>query len=386
VNYRYRVRKRSNAVLRSMGITHVVYDRPLEGNDRNLQGQLEVIGRYGVFTFARLLSEPREHAVAPGTGLDPDLTGSVGGLRATTLEREHLVFEVEEAKPGATLRLNLGDYRKWVVTGPDGPLERSVRERFGGVPATAVTLERPGRIEFRYRRPMAERVTGWISLGFVMLAFVGLFFGRPLVFRPWSLGPTPTRVLGAVGAVGAVVVLVLALRHQSKQLTRTWMTVAKRHAKHTALGNEDPKGFIRDVVVAGRFRVWHQNPRRCDGLLGKDALAECNERGEKARISMEYRAPYLYRCLDVQVEPGGSTEVGFFVDGLAMGFIRDAGPKRGNPGLTFRVPGREEFGEIGRRRKHFQVEPREHQGELVVELRNDSPAIEHVCIALAEIR
>ena len=208
----------------------------------------------------------------------------------------------------------------------------------------------------------------------IVLAFAALPFGRPVALGAIRQSPAMKRALLSGLVLAGACVLVLSVSKQKRQLVVTWRPVLDRY--------HDEGTFVRDLVVARRFSVIHDNPRRCDGLLGKDALASCNERAERPRVATMYRSPYLYRCLDVQVGPGGTTWVRFRVDGDAIGFVRQAG---GRQDLSIRLPGDERSQNIGRDRLHFRANAGELEGELLLEISNAGPAAQHACIAVAEL-
>jgi hypothetical protein len=102
---------------------------------------------------------------------------------------------------------------------------------------------------------------------------------------------------------------------------------------------------------------------------------------------MNYRAPFLYRCVRVQVAPGSSTTIeleGLEDDEEVVGFYVREGAR--HDGFTMRLPGEEEFSEplSDRRRQHLQIRPDQRSDDsALIELRNDGPQTHALCFALA---
>ena len=146
--------------------------------------------------------------------------------------------------------------------------------------------------------------------------------------------------------------------------------------------------FRSDLVDDGAYSVTRSTHDGCDGTLGKDAMAGCTDVDAQPRRSMAFRAPYLYRCLRVQVPARGRLEIE--LDGLLAGddlagfMVRE---ERTFEGLTLRLPGEAEghmpAGE--HKRHHFHVTA-EARGDLTtLELRNAMGYDQGVCFSLAAL-
>jgi hypothetical protein len=374
-------------------VTHVLHDRSLTRNsdDRRLGDALEEVGEYGVWRLARL--EPQ----TPGEKAEPSERFEVKGAIApedVKVERdgpERLRVEVEVAGSGR-VDVPVGPYRKWRATrvgsGEAVELEGVFLAR--GVPGLKLPFEGPGAVELVYEKPKSERVAGWVSLAAIAVLLGALFWGRELELVERLHGPRAVRISWALGLVTLALILVWAFDRQQRQLERTWAELLADHQAARSLAKGRDLVFDRDLVDARDFAVSRSSKDGCDGTLGKDAMAGCTQEDARARVSMAYRSPFLYRCLRVEVPARGSLvitldEVPEGAD-LAGFYVREA---RDLDGVELRLPDQEEFEDARdeRRRHHFHAKAediiRDEQGRVSIALRSRSREPTGLCFGLA---
>ncbi len=393
VNYKHQVRRRSPEALRLMGVTHVLHDKPLlSSDDRRLAAELEPVGEFGVWTLARLRAvepaaeHPRqdirivaERAGAGRKGIDP---AHVSVTRESATE-----LSVTLAQGGSGIvQLPLGPYRKWWVERDGVPIGVEAVSVARGVPGLALPFEEPGTITLRYQTPKAERIAGWISVVGIALVLLGLGFSRELSLVERLHSERAQRISWALGLLALAGVLLLAATKQQRQLGKTWTHLLGDHARSSELAEGRRLRFARDLVIDRAYSVARSNPDGCDGLLGRDARAGCMQEDARARVSMAYRAPYLYRCVHVVVPARGSLDLSLELEAdedLAGFFVRDGRDFRG---LELRLPGQPEFQppRSQNQRQHFHVFAETLQtSDPVIELRNSTDHDQGYCFALA---
>ncbi len=388
VNYKYQVRKRGSEPLHLLGVTHVLYDHPLTltQDDRKLAGLLEPVGEFGPWTLARLPepAEPEDRLLVTGT------------IELADVAVEHpspreWIVRVEGEGEG-TVEFPLGAYRKWQIEQDGWPVAAKPIAVAKGVPGLELAFAGPGEIRLTYVTPTHERVAGWLTVIGVLLTLVGLAFTTELHLVERLHSDRTRRLLWAAVVVGLLLVVVLAARKQDRQLGKTWEKVLQDHhrSKHVAVvsSTNAPLGkfeFVRDLVDEGAWQVSRSNPDGCDGLLGKDAMAGCTQERSRSRLAMAYRAPYLYRCLRVQVQAKGWLQIELELEAnedLAGFMVREG---RDVKGLEWRLPGREEFvlPNPDVQRQHFHATAAGRAGATAIELRNSSNHDQALCFALA---
>jgi len=187
--------------------------------------------------------------------------------------------------------------------------------------------------------------------------------------------------------------LALVHRRQQGQLGRTWSHYAETGAAAKLL--DAPRAFVRDLTVSGDVHLLRVPDSACDGLLGKDALEGCSEADARLQRGMLYRAPYLYRCLEVVVPRRGAAAIelsGIEAGAGVLGMLKRQGPRRGGRNLHYWVaagaPTKKEDapGVVGNRRRDFWVAPEQIEGSVTVHLVNEDRRAQRVCIAAAEVR
>ena len=377
VNYRHQVRRRSPEALRTMGVTHVLHDRPLDdGDDARLAATLTPIGSFGPWQLARLSGEPA-------------LTLAHGSLRGAeiSVERdgpERLRVQVSGESARGRLELALGPYRKWQARDASGEaLELEATQLYGGVPGIEFRLAGPGTVELHYTRPAKERAAHWLSLAAALALALSLLGGRELELSERLLPPRAVQISWALGLATLAVILVGSGLRQRAQLQRTWEAVLEAHADSRALARGRSLAFRRDLIARNLWSVRRSTDDVCDGTLGRDAMAGCTPSDRRARLSMAYRAPYLYRCLRLELGPGERLEVEFELaddEDLAGFFVRDGSLD----GLELRVAGAGEFKAVGPgSRHHLHLRADERGDAATLELRNQGRRRVALCLAAA---
>lgn len=386
VNYKHQVKRRNPAALGLLGVTHVIYDRSLTRtqDDKRLAEQLEVVGKFGVWTLARLLAD-RD----PGDGTTHL---SVGAISTVEIDHESATkLQVSADGPGR-VEIPVGPYRKWRATQSDGdPVELDGTSLVGGIPGMKLKFREAGAMTLEYRTPTRERVALWISLASILLILAAISAGR-LSTRELQLAvrlesERATRISWAIGLLTLAVILVGGYVRQERKLAETWARVLAAHTRSDQLGMGRELRYRRDLIDAGAYSVTRSNTDGCDGTLGKNAMAGCTQPDTRPRVSMTYRSPYLYRCLRVEVPARGRLTItlhGLRDDDEIAGFAVRERSKL--DGLDMRLPGQIEFHHPwGRhRRQHFQVSADTRGGgELAtIELRNNASRPHTLCFSI----
>lgn len=378
VNYKHQVRRRSPAAFDLLGVTHVLHDLPLTRNreDQELAKQLEVIGEFGVWTLARLLplDNPRTHLAS----------GDVGEVE---LERRSATRLELVAEGSGRVEIPLGPYRKWRAVNADGErVELEPSSLVGGVPGTRLSSSGAETLTLSYETPTRERAAGWTSLAMFVLVLAGLASSRERQLAERLESPRAARISWALGLVTLTVVLIGGYRHQQRKLAETWTHLLEAHGRAERLGKGRELRFRADLIDTGAYSVVRSNTDGCDGTLGKDAMAGCTRADTRPRVSLVFRAPYLYRCLRVQVPALGSLDLTFLDlrddEDLAGFYIREGPPE----GLELRLPGEQEFRRAPAQtgRQHFHVTAEARDGEQAkLELRNGGARPQTLCLAVA---
>ncbi len=372
VNFRHQVRRRLEGYQR-LGVTHVVHDKDLPDSEQVFANALEEIGRHGRFRLARLEPGPpvRQAWLQPGSGEVEAIEHPDGGLDVI----------VSDLSPRAKIVLWRAPHVRWEATWNGEPVELESGQTDGGVTHMQLRIAEPGRLELRYRVTSIERAAGWTGVVVWTLGLVALAIGRPLRWRTIAWPPR-VRTIAAVIAIVLVLLAVLAAtQRQRRNLERTWIEAAREIAYPRA--PEDPT-FVRDLVEAGALEVEIDPAPRCDGMFGRDVLSGCADIDLQPHLHTAYRDPYLYRCLDLTVPPGGVAHVQIGGDGRdVVGFVvrRDTG--RNAKQLRFGIGDRLQKLETGRR--DFDVRAARHPEGARATIENKSSETERLCLAAAEI-
>lgn len=299
LNSVHRIRDRPVALLRDLGVTHVLHDKPLPKRERQLADALTPVTKVGPYTLARL-TRPDNPRTLPGIA-----TWTTANLTVTPTRHNAHALDLD-VSAATTLDLLAAPERKWHATfvpadgGEPIPLETPDISLHGGdMTGTRIKLPGPGRVELRYLDSPRERSLAWLSLITALALLAALAAARPLQFAERLVSPTARRISQILTALTAALLLILAVRRQSLQLAHTW--------KPLLAG----KTFAADLVDRGAYTVSMDPADTCDGLDGRDARHGCSAARDRPRRATLYRAPYLYRCLWVTVPPRGRTEVRF---------------------------------------------------------------------------
>jgi hypothetical protein len=120
----------------------------------------------------------------------------------------------------------------------------------------------------------------------------------------------------------------------------------------------------------------------CDGLLGKDALVDCEEGDFRPIPSFQYIDPYLYRCVAFGVAAGDTATVRLGTPGdHVAGFVLRRGADGKGRHLRFGT-GRA-LQVLGNRRADLHFEPRDTVHGAVVTLENAGDGPELLCVGAA---
>lgn len=379
VNYKHQVRRRSPAALDLLGVTHVIHDRPLvHGNDDlQLGKRLEVIGEFDGWTLARMTApeQPRHYEASKDAG-------------EVELERSSATELRVSAEGRGRVNIPVAPYRKWRATRQDGErVELEPVSLAGGVPGMKLPFASADSLTLEYRTPTRERAAGWVSLVVIGLVLLGLFSNRERQLAVRLESARAAQISWALGLVTLAVILVGGYIRQEHKLAQTWTHLLDAHGKSERLSKGRTLRFRQDLVDTGAYAVVRSTTDGCDGTLGKDAMAGCTQPEARPHVSMAYRAPFLYRCLRVQVPAHGTLDILLDElrddDDLAGFFVREGGKL---DGLELRLPGQDEFRRPPETssRHHFHVSADARRGaEAKLELRNASGRPHALCFAMA---
>jgi hypothetical protein len=404
VNFEPALGSHSPDVLRALGVTHVVFDGRLSAREPSVIRELDPIDTHGPFTVARLV--PGRVAPLPNA--------------ARVIERDAGRWVVEVGTAGGTVLVP--PYRRWRATeksegkseamsNGDGEEVEVHRQRVWSKAFSVVKLARSGdrqptrRIVLELTRTPVERALGWVSLAVTLSTFGWL---GVLLWQRRTGGTTDTprsavlredepvwarRAVQASAALGLLAYVVASLVFAESRLLRTWESAFERVAKQRGTEVATP---ARDLVADASYRFTWSGLRSCDGLLDRDARAGCDPARDRPTVRTAYRSPYLHRCVEVPVAPGGRAELifeGLREDETVVFFARrDAGDRRG---LTYAVRGgpRDDAGdgvELARDQLHGYGErsavPEEHRGTLTLRFDNRGNDEERPCVAAATAR
>lgn len=379
VNYKYQVRRRHPSSLRVMGVTHVIWENELKrsSDDRQLAAALETIGEFGVWKLGRLEPGSLQAGFAVTGKLVPD---NVQITHATDEVR------IDIAAGSGRLDVPVGPYRKWTAARDDGQrvgLEAVALTR--GLPGMKLNVDGPGAITLEYQRPQAETIAAWISVLAWLALLACLFSARELQLAVRVPSQRAARISWALGLATLLVIVVGSYARQERQLARTWQRLLNDHRKEVPDAEGRDLKLRVDLIDRGKYEVTRSTTDGCDGTLGKDAMAGCTQDEARPRKAMVFRAPYLYRCLHVQVPARGSLDIELqdLQDGddIAGFFYRDVHKLEG---ITLTLPGSDAaFESEGmQKRQHFHVTAEARNGESVISVRNDGDRDQRLCFVI----
>lgn len=366
VNFDRLVERRSTGVFQRLGVTHVVWDRALGEDDAELAAVLDQIGTYGPYALARF-------------GLPPE-TGPrfvVGEGEITEVEHTPGGRSYDVQTHGGKVEIATAPSARWQWTLDGEPLDSTTTSVRGGVELLAVVVPHSGRLSLAYVTTAAERRGKWISLAGVVIALLMLLRTRPLELAERLHAPAVRRITRVSLATGAVLVLGILARRQQTQLGVTWHEYAD---SRFFVREPSPPTFIDDLTTERAIEVTRAQRPICDGLLGKDALVDCEEGDYRVHPSFSYIDPYLYRCVSFGIAAGDTAtirlgEAGDHVVGFA---IRRGKDGRGR-GLRFATGQATQV--LGNRRADLHFTPAKHPDGAVLTIENASTEPELVCVA-----
>lgn len=300
VNFKHRIR-RDPIGYDALGVTHVIHDRALPEREEKFAGRLTELGQFGRYHLSRytpLATMPR-------------VTVEHGNASITTDEDEHVVLSVDTPEPSVVL-LRQAPHLRWEATFDGKAIDIDAAKRVTGLTLLSVRVPGSGELELTYRRTFGERVAGWVSLLAWVFGLGALTRGRPLRFRRrTALSRAWVPVLVGLGVLG----LIGLERTQAANLDLTWQDFAADRAYRNApaagddVTEDERPSLVRDLIDDGAV-VFKRTPSRvCNGLTGKDVLAGCSEAEHQPVRATTYRAPYLFRCIEFGLPPGGIVEI-----------------------------------------------------------------------------
>lgn len=378
VNFKHRLRRKA-AAYASLGVTHVIHDRPVPDDERTLTSALEQVGQYGPFTLERFTPPHGE------TRRIAELQG-LGTVEVLLDEPERLSLRVDGVRPGTTLALGRAPHLRWEITLDGELLEPRELRLDGGLDSLAVDLPGPGLVELRYVVSPFERRARWISGAMLLMCIVGLVWrGPPLSTSEPS--PRARRIAWVLVGVGGLLVVMAVARRQRSKLDETWFEFATEQLDRNPDDERSP-AFVRDLVIDEAIEVVTEPARVCSGLMGKNVLEGCSEAAHAPSVSFLYHEPFLYRCLRISVPPGGTATLQFpalpddevAVLGLLVRHVQKGSGKQ----LLY---GSRWVNQAVRNVEHeFLLDRRNHGEEPTLTVRNDGRGIEQVCVAAAFVR
>ena len=376
VNFEHRIRRDPRGY-DALGVTHVIYDRALD--DPAFVERLTELGRFGRYHLARYTPHDTLERVTVERGSAATIEDAI----------EHLVVDVVAERPTRVV-LRQAPHLRWQATFEGEPLEIEEVRRIKGLVLLGVTVPGAGRLELTYRRSTSERIGGWVSALTWFVGLVALTQGRRLHFRR---RPRPSAVWAPAGVLVGAAVLALAAHRQASKLDRTWQHFAADRAYRDAPYPEDEAEddarplLLRYLVDAGAIELLRTPARVCNGLEGKDVLEGCSEAEHAPVRATTYRDPYLYRCLEFGLPPGGTVEVRLG-DGEHDVLGRLTRRLLGAPGrgLKLGIGRSPELQALTSDDFDFFIPVREPGEPIVGILHNGGRHLERFCLAAAEVR
>ena len=376
VNFVYVVEKRSPSVLRRLGVTHVIHDRPLGDDEPALAKALIEVGVFGPYTLARLDLERDDGPRFVKNRGDGAITEVSSGPQS-------LVLDVETAGGELSLSRAPSERWGWLLDGEElEPIIASVQG--GGLELLAVQLPHGGRLELVWKVGRAEKLGPWVSGIAALFALVALAFARPLVFAERLHGERALLISRVLLVLTIVLAIVWIVRRQSTQLAATWDEYAadrayRRNPKQAELS------FADDLTVSGEIVVTRSDRRACDGLLGRDVLDDCEEGDHRPHPSFSFVDPYIYRCTSFGIPPGDTATVtlGDVGDEVLAFVQRHGGDLRGDELRWSTGAGSTPLG-IRRVDIHFRRDKHENGATLTIENHGDD--LEDVCVGAARFQ
>lgn len=372
INFDHIVERRSVEVLRRLGVTHVIHDRPVGDDEAELDDAMDRVGRYGPYELARFTRDP-----------SPFVTWAQGDGRAQVRsdQRDRITWDVAiDGERRMVIGRAPSDRWRWSLDGE--PLEsEDVWVRGGGLDLLGVDVPHSGTLELRYHVGEHERRLAILSAIAFALLGVALVLGRPLVLRPLELPAARRRLAFGFGLAILAVGLAGVARRQREQLARTWEEIGAKIVRN------DPPAFVADLAASGEIAIERGRDRVCEGVLGKDVREDCDEADHRPHVAFTYIEPFIYRCAEVGVAAGDTMTVrmGAPGDQVLAFVVRRRTDSRGRA-LRLAIGEREATTTIGNRRADLHFRPERHPDGAMVRIVNDEDEPEQICIAAARVR
>jgi len=374
INVEHRITRRNVHGLYALGVTHVIYDKPLEDEkDEPFVGALETVGEYGPYTLARLVRGVPGKQVEWKGGATVDWDNPAP---------DRWTIDVSALDKPTAIRLPFLLHPKWQATLDGEARELETSPRWGGTAVGAsVTLRKGGRLELQYVDSERETRSRWLALIVAVGCVVAMAVGSPLPLPSWTPSPAAARI----GLAGLAVAIVLG----AWWVTRRQRTLLAETFTHLAQGHRPTKTFeasvVTDAVSDDAITVERSWDHVCLGIFGKDALDGCNESEHAPHTSFLYRKPYLYRCLELTVPPSGVAELHLDLEvpdkSWVTGLLRRRNRKGKGENLEYRTLG--EWGPIGNSTRDFQFASDQVGDGALIEVRNESGRLEPICVVMA---
>lgn len=376
VNFKHRIR-RDPTGYDALGVTHVIHDRPLGEREKIFADRLRELDTFGRYHVARYVPE----ATMPRVRIDH------GSAAVTTDEDEHIRIDVDTPEP-ATVLLRQAPHLRWQATFNGEPIDIDAAKRITGLTLLSVRVPGSGQLELTYRRTPTERAAGWLSVFAWVVGLGALALGRPLRFRA---RPTLPNASWPVAVLLVAVALVGVQRVQTTNLQRTWQHFAADRAYRGAPMPDDDDAsedqrpqLVRDLVDEDAV-VFKRTPTLvCNGLTGKDVLAGCSEAEHRPVRATTYRAPYLFRCLEFGVPPGGVVEIKLG-DGTHDVLGRLTRRLLGAPGRKLQFGAGRAPKKLASDNLDFFVRAEGREEAAVATLINGGRHLERFCLSVAEV-
>ena len=366
LNFRPEVQTQSADALRKLGVTHVLFDRPVEPS---LLEDGEIIWRGGGWTLTTLARAQSRNQ--PWFELEASKTASLSWSR----DGDGWVVNAEGGSGPLRVRAAISPYFRWTLRPQSGQrIELRPTELEPGLYGLEFELPGPGRYRLSQHELALEkraRIISWLSL---LLCLSSLSSGRAWGGQERAGRPPWMRFGPQVLTFATVVFILAALMRQSLQTQVIWQAAYERAVDPQA-GATTPLRFEpldRDAFVLTKATL-----PACSRLDERDAQLGCRPSEHRDRPYILYRHPYVHRCWSIHLEAGDRRT-------LTLDNPND---------LLVLVVSEEPLLELqhqGRALELRALDPIPQvlstiDGAHQLELQNPTPSPQRVCIAAAEI-
>jgi hypothetical protein len=147
-------------------------------------------------------------------------------------------------------------------------------------------------------------------------------------------------------------------------------------------GFTEPQPFLRELTHGDGIAITRADRPACDGILGKDALVDCEEGDYRPSPSFVYIEPYLYRCVSVGIAAGDTATIQLGEPGeRIVGFAMRRGKDSRGRHLRFGTDGTMQT--LGNRRAELYFDGTTSMPSVLT-IENGSEEAELVCVGAAE--